>query len=128
MRNYTTKTASLKATTVDTRILDTKILKVNGELFDPSNSRVKVWDGRWSDGFLHDDGSWSFELFINEDYYIGSEWMPHKIFINYKEVMCEIYEYEGSWMFCVVQPGDNLSEIYGGITDDTSVTIYYSLR
>ena len=37
MKNYTTKTAALKATTVDTRILDTKILKINGELFDPSN-------------------------------------------------------------------------------------------
>ena len=31
MKNYTTRTAALKATTIDTRILDTKILKVNGE-------------------------------------------------------------------------------------------------
>ena len=31
MKNYTTQTAALKATTVDTRILDTKILKVNVE-------------------------------------------------------------------------------------------------
>ena len=54
--------------------------------------------------------------------------MPHKIFINYKEVMCETYEYAGGWMFYVAQPGDNLSEIYGGITNDTPVTIYYSLR
>ena len=36
MKNYTTQTAALKATTVDTRILDTKILKINGETFDPS--------------------------------------------------------------------------------------------
>jgi hypothetical protein len=36
MKNYTTQTASLKATTIDTRILDTKILKINGETFDPS--------------------------------------------------------------------------------------------
>jgi hypothetical protein len=36
MKNYTTQTASFKATTVDTRILDTKILKINGETFDPS--------------------------------------------------------------------------------------------
>lgn len=31
MKNYTTQTAALKATTIDTRILDTKFLKVNGE-------------------------------------------------------------------------------------------------
>lgn len=130
MRNYTTKTAALKATTIDTRILDTKVLKINGEVFDPSNigGGVKQLTVKWSDGFLHDDGAWSFELYINEDYYLGSQWMPHKIYINYKEVMCEFYEYAGGWMFCVVQPGDNLSEIYGGITNDTPVTIYYSLR
>ena len=41
MSNYTTQTAALKATTVDTRLLDakqidTKKLFINGELFDPS--------------------------------------------------------------------------------------------
>lgn len=41
MSNYTTKTAALKATTVDARVLDakqidTKKLFINGELFDPS--------------------------------------------------------------------------------------------
>ena len=42
MRNYTTKTAALKATTIDTRLLDakridTQKLFVNGSEFDPSN-------------------------------------------------------------------------------------------
>ena len=41
MKNYTTQTASLKATTIDTRLLDakqidTKKLFINGELFVPS--------------------------------------------------------------------------------------------
>ena len=41
MSNYTTQTAALKATTVDTRLLeakqiDTEKLFINGELFDPS--------------------------------------------------------------------------------------------
>lgn len=41
MKNYTTQTASLKATTVDTRLLDakqidTKKLFINGTQFDPS--------------------------------------------------------------------------------------------
>jgi hypothetical protein len=41
MSNYTTKTAALKATKIDSRVLDakqidTKKLFINGELFDPS--------------------------------------------------------------------------------------------
>lgn len=41
MSNYTTQTAALKATTVDTRLLDakqidTKKLFINGTQFDPS--------------------------------------------------------------------------------------------
>ena len=41
MKNYTTQTAALKATTVDTRLLDakqidTKKLFINGTQFDPS--------------------------------------------------------------------------------------------
>lgn len=41
MKNYTTQTASLKATTIDTRLLDakqidTKKLFINGTQFDPS--------------------------------------------------------------------------------------------
>ena len=41
MKNYTTQTAALKATTIDTRLLDakqidTKKLFINGTQFDPS--------------------------------------------------------------------------------------------
>lgn len=41
MKNYTTQTAALKATTVDTRLLDakqidTEKLFINGNQFDPS--------------------------------------------------------------------------------------------
>ena len=44
MKNYTTQTAALKATTVDTRLLDakqidTKKLFINGELFYPSQKK-----------------------------------------------------------------------------------------
>lgn len=46
MSNYTTQTASLKATTIDTRVLnsnkiDTKKLFINSELFDPSDKEIK---------------------------------------------------------------------------------------
>ena len=41
MSDYTTQTASLKATTIDTRIIETKVLKLNGEIFDPSDKEIK---------------------------------------------------------------------------------------
>jgi hypothetical protein len=47
MKNYTTQTASLKATTIDTRILDTKILKINGETFDPSQIEGDYYSVVW---------------------------------------------------------------------------------
>lgn len=36
MPNYTQETASLKTITHDSTVIDTKILKINGELFNPS--------------------------------------------------------------------------------------------
>jgi hypothetical protein len=134
MKNYTTRTAALKATTIDARILDTKILKINGETFDPSDSRVKVWRGKWGDGTFNtcdanDTGVWCSEnIFWNLHNVYGVGYFPYKLFINGHEVMCKMEEDAHAWDFYVAQPGDNLSEIYGGITNDTPVTIYYSLR
>ena len=136
MKNYTTQTAALKATTIDTRILDTKILKINGETFDPSNAGggVKIWNGKWSDGTFNtcdatDTGVWCSEnIFWNLHNVFGAGYFPYKLYINGHEVMCKMVEDAHAWDFYVAQPGDNLSEIYGGITNDTPVTIYYSLR
>lgn len=46
MSDYTTQTASLKATTIDTRKIDSKQIDaekiyINGELFDPSDKQIK---------------------------------------------------------------------------------------
>lgn len=46
MSNYTTQTASLKATNIDTRKIDTKQIDakkiyIDGELFDPSDKEIK---------------------------------------------------------------------------------------
>lgn len=148
MKNYTTQTAALKATSVDTRLLDakqidTKKLFINGELFDPSNtggggggsgSGVKVWRGKWGDGTfntcdVNDTGVWCSEnIFWNLHNVYGTGYFPYKLYINGHEVMCKMEEDVHAWDFYVAQPGDNLSEIYGGITNDTPVTIYYSLR
>ena len=141
MKNYTTKTAALKATTIDTRLLDakridTQKLFVNGEnvtdLLD--SSRVKVWRGKWSDGSFNtcdgtDTGVWCSESIFNSLYDIwGTGYIPYKLYINGHEVMCKMEEDAHAWDFYVAQPGDNLAEIYGGITNDSPVVIYFSLR
>lgn len=52
MSDYITKTASLKATTIDARKIDTKKLFINGELFDPTNvGKVKRLEITWADGY-----------------------------------------------------------------------------
>lgn len=57
MSDYTTQTASLKATTIDTRKIDakqidTKKLFINGEIFDPTNvGKVKRLEITWADGY-----------------------------------------------------------------------------
>lgn len=134
MSDYTTKTASLKATTIDTRFIDTKVLKINGEEFDPNNvGKVKKINVTWGDGYQGDDndgkgGYWGYEMTINGVFYQGHEWYPLSIWINDREVCCEKGWYAGGWMFYVAESDDDLSQIYGGITDTTPVTIYYQLQ
>ena len=126
MKNYTTRTATLKAITIDARNLDTKILKINGETFDPSDSRIKIWNGKWSDCSLY-GGALQISLFSSLGIY-ADNWIPHKLFINNKEVMCETKEGAESWEFYIAEPNDDFTQLYGGITDNTNVTMYYSLR
>jgi len=129
MSDYTTKTASLKATIIDTRFIETKVLKINGELFDPTNvGKVKRLEITWADGYYDDNNRWGYEMTINDVYYTGGEWYPLSIYINSNELCCEKKEYAGGWMFYVSEPDDDLSQIYGGITDTTPVTIYYKLQ
>lgn len=92
MSDYITKTASLKATTIDARKIDTKKLFINGELFDPTNvGKVKRLEITWADGYWSDDndGYWSYEMTINDVYYSGGEWYPLSIYINGNEVCCK---------------------------------------
>ena len=130
MSDYITKTASLKATTIDARKIDTKKLFINGELFDPTNvGKVKRLEITWADGYWSDDndGYWGYEM-TNDVYYSGGEWYPLSIYINGNEVCCKKEQYAGGWMFYVAESDDDLSQIYGGITDTTPVTIYYQFH
>ena len=135
MSNYTTKTAALKATTVDTRILDTKILKINGELFDSSADKNNykiirttfkkkdVWVGNWGDGRL----ALQFEPYspVTGEYCEGRGFYPFELYINGHPVTCDKDWYSGGWCFFIADVSDDLSQIYGGITDETEITIFW---
>ena len=110
MSNYTTQTAALKATTVDTRLLDakkidTERLFIKGTEFDPSFSvGVKVWNGEWKDGEIN-NGAWSPQgAFIENE----SDYVPHKLFINGHDIMCKTSFENNYWHFYVAEEDDDL--------------------
>lgn len=88
MSNYTTQTASIKATTIDTRKIDTKQIDteklfINGELFDPSqikespNDTFFWWavdvNGTWFLQSLVSDSDGNFLVGKNGELTIGSQ-------------------------------------------------------
>lgn len=142
MKNYTTQTAALKATTVDTRILDTKILKVNGSMFDPNNIKTEypvryqmltIGDGVWKSD---DPGVWCCTSFNDEGDVSGGacgyNWFPACIQLGingekdyWTEIQCTKQWGAGGWYFRLAEADDDKSQIYGGLTNDTRVAIYY---
>ena len=80
MSNYTTRTAALKATKIDTRILDTKVLKINGEKFEQSSIKsitTTIGSGNYNNSLTCWWGISTDALGIN-DY----EWSPISLYIN----------------------------------------------
>lgn len=126
MSNYTTKTAALKATTVDTRILDakqidTKKLFINGELFDPS--QIKESPNEAIFAMLVDDTGFSLQ----------SKKLDQSG--NYQFTQVENFE-KGSetegiipnGVYAVVQLDDNFVKCIGGNSlNDIDDTWFYNL-
>jgi hypothetical protein len=96
---------------------------------DSSNvGGIKFWNGRLGDNECSlNGGILQISLWGSLEIY-AYDWMPHKLFINDKEVICETKEGAGAWEFYIAEPNDDLTQLYGGITDNTYVKMYYSLR
>lgn len=110
MSDYTTKTAALKATKIDSSIantkkIDTERLFIKGTEFDPSSSvGVKVWNGEWKDGEIN-NGAWCPKgAFIENE----SDYVPHKLFINGHDIMCKTSFENNYWHFYVAEEEDDL--------------------
>ena len=143
MKNYTTQTAALKATTVDTRLLnakriDTEKMFINGESLEDVilqtspkgiNNAVKISTtlgsvlgnevtigeyviGGGTAGYLcvenhNNPKSFTPVAVILNSKIIYVNWMTHTVGYN-----CNLWE-----------GGDDLSQMYGGINDDTIIDI-----
>ena len=140
MKNYTTQTASLKATTIDTRILDTKFLNVNGESLEdvilqtaPKGINNAVRISTTLGSVLENEvtigdfivGLLAGTLSISHKSGSAVNWKPVQLFIG-RKCVCANFSYYMSGTFYeykLWENGDNLSELYGGITDNTTIEI-----
>ena len=129
MKNYTTKTAALKATTIDARILDAKILKVNGEdIKEVSiNNYVRVYNVSdvYTDGTL-------FTNFVTDGLTssIGDEackFRINNVKIKGNHITCPIYYESGNALIQLWEQGDDLTQIYGGLTSDSRIEIVFTI-
>ena len=145
MSDYTTQTAALKATTIDTRILDTKILKVNGETFDPSDKQIKfitstIGEAKTANGIIDvptesdiiTQTSVDGEFFVgvkseaNFYYHILGIYLRKHSMQGYIELNVDVnpIDYYG-YTFKLWESGDVMSELYGGISDNTQIIVCY---
>ena len=140
MKNYTTQTAALKATTIDTRILDTKILKINGESLEDiisqtspkgSNNAVKISTnyGSIKNNYSVINGSFRIRLedgriyIEHKDSIYSDLWFPIQLIIGSNVIYPQWENAVVEWFCDLWDVNDDLSQIYGGINNDTIFTV-----
>lgn len=136
MRNYTTKTAALKATIIDTRLLDAKRIDTE-KLFVNGESIKEVGINTYVQVYKASDVNSYGELFTNFDTNtpgitssIGNQSCNFRI-INVKvkgyHVTCPImYEVANAWIRLWEQ-GDDLTQIYDGLQPNDAIEVTFSL-
>lgn len=147
MKNYTTKTAALKATTIDTRKIDAKKIYINGEQFDPSqiegDYNSVVWKMTIQSAIIDKSNNYNVidldqdgKLFIelsnkdNTNDIDFNDWFVSRIFINGNEIIPELLNETTSGCgkyYKLWEQGDNWDEIYGGITNDSTLVIHMTI-
>lgn len=138
MSDYTTKTASIKATNIDTRFIETKVLKINGEIFDTNSYKTKfVKFIVNSNGELvsTENSDETDVVTINGGICTitrQTTWTPLKIVLantntgGQEQLMLK----NGSddnlvWNFNLWEADDDLSLIYGGFDEANTFIIFY---
>ena len=136
MSDYTTKTASLKATNIDARFIDTKVLKINGEIFtpfDPSTIETDVATKLTFTVSSVNNNTLSYEgyqinltngtLTITKTNGEITTWQPIQITINGNSLMTQFYKEGASWKTVLWEAGDDLTLLYGGVSDTSVIEV-----
>lgn len=136
MSDYTTKTASLKATNIDARFIETKVLKINGETFtpfDPSTIKKDVATKLTFTVSSVNNNTLSYEgyqinltngtLTITKTNGEITTWQPIQITINGNSLMTQFYKEEASWKTVLWEAGDDLTLLYGGVSDTSVIEV-----
>ena len=135
---YTTKTSSLKTTHVDSRVLDTRVLKIKGEEFNPNSYKTKFVK------FIVDaNGEWVSTENSDETDVVTinggictitrqTTWTPLKIVLSNSNIdgQEQLMIKNGSddnlvWNFNLWEADDDLSLIYGGFDEANTFIIFY---
>ena len=147
MKNYTTQTAALKATTIDTRLLDakridTQKLFVNGSTLEEvilqtspkgiNNAvRFSTTIGSIKDKVIQQD-EWYISMdggtFCIQNLSLSGTWQVVQLVINRSVVSPHWEVYDWEWDCQLWEDGDDLSQIYGGINDNTVISILVAIH
>lgn len=127
MSDYTTKTASLKATTIET-----KVLKINGEIFDPSAIETASAT-KLTFTVSSVNNTLSYEgyqinltngtLTLTKTNGEITTWQPIQITINGNSLMTQFYKEEASWKTVLWEAEDDLTLLYGGVSDTSVIEV-----
>lgn len=130
MSDYTTKTASLKATAIDTRFIETKVLKINGEIFTPFDhvaTKLTFTVSSVNNNTLSYEGYQinltNGTLTITKTNGEITTWQPIQITINGNSLMTQFYKEETSWKTVLWEAEDDLTLLYGGVSDTSVIEV-----
>lgn len=143
MSNYTSKTAALKATTIDTHLLDakhitTKKILINGSSLEDVilatspkgiNNAVKI---STTIGNIHNttitNGTYNVSLTngilsVENTDTQSSSWQPTHLVIKGSNVFVQWSKIDNKWNCEIWGENDDLSLLYGGIDDNSTIEI-----
>ena len=135
MKNYTTRTAALKAITIDTRVLDAKRIDTD-KLYVNGQSVENLGGGTFVQVYNVSDVSSMGKLFTN----FNIDWSAStdvgntpcvfriiEVKVGGMHVTCPIgYEVGNAWIK-LWDEGDDLTQIYGGLTADTKIEVIFAI-
>lgn len=91
------------------------------------NIIVGVSNKNYTCNIDEEEGDITFS-FKGENVDSTEKWIPSKVLVNGQVVLVPIHRGQGnSWIISLYSHGDSISDIYGGLTDESIIKIYFYL-